>query len=259
MNYWIKGSGPAILFLHGLPTSGRLWDFVVPLLQSDFTCVLVDLPGFGESPLLPEGSLDPDRYSHTLEELRKQLAIPSWHIVGHDAGSTIAVHYAVLYSEHLNRLVLCSPPIFPELKVPWFFRLFRARVFGDLIAPIGVPIFWRFFFPVALYQLKQARTDIIEAFRRPFRGFAGSRRFLNLLRWGEPTKVLAKTAQMLPSITAQTLILQGNADAAVPVSFATRAAESIPDSEMHILECSHFLPLICADAMSEKIVPFFRE
>lgn len=136
MKFSSRGSGPAVLLLHGLPTSGRLWDYVVPELQRKFTCIVVDLPGAGQSPPLADGPADPDRYAQELEILRRQLPIPFWHIVGHDAGSVIAIHYASQFGTRMNRLVLCSAPVFSDFQVPWFFRLMQTPVVGDCLAPI---------------------------------------------------------------------------------------------------------------------------
>src|SRR5436309_7781345 len=108
IQFSVQGSGFPILLIHGIPTSRHLWDYVVPVLQHDFMCITIDLPGFGESPLLKEGSLNQMVYAQELEALRTQLSIPSWHIIGHDAGSTIAVHYATQFPERVEKLVLCS-------------------------------------------------------------------------------------------------------------------------------------------------------
>ena len=70
MRVYQTGTGPPVLFLHGLPTSGRLWDYVVPQLAPFFTCVVVDLPGSGTSAPLADKSLDPERY---VDEIRGSL------------------------------------------------------------------------------------------------------------------------------------------------------------------------------------------
>lgn len=256
MKFRLYGEGPAAVFLHGLPTSGLLWQEVVEVLQKEFTCVVVDLPGLGDSTLPLNGSLDPDHYAKELEMLRKQLSFPSWHIIGHDAGSTIAVHYAAQFKERTKKLVLCSPPIFPEHKVPWFFRLVRLPLIGDFLTPIVIEIFWIIGFQLAVSRRDSSTTAMIKAFRRPFTGYKGWRRFVHILRWGHPAEILAKTAASLPNITASTLILHGKNDGAIPTSFATRAAQIIPNAEVHLLNCGHFLPIDCPDALCGYVMQF---
>jgi len=258
MKFSIHGSGPPVLLVHGIPTSRHLWDFIVPSLEHSFTCIAVDVPGLGESAPLADGSLDPARQAQELESLREQLSIKSWHVIGHDAGSTIAVHYAAQFSQRVERLVLCSSPIFPEFQVPWFFRLVRIPVLGDCLAPFVLFLLWHGGIQSAIGRRDPALTQIVQTFRHPFTGYNGVRRFVHLLRWGDPSQVLARTAALLPGITAPTLICHGKGDGAIPFDFAIRACTIIPRAELRLMDCGHFLPLSCSEALSGYILPFLN-
>ncbi len=50
ISHEVVGDGPALLLIHGSQSSRRMWDPVLPQLSAERTCVLVDLPGFGDSP-----------------------------------------------------------------------------------------------------------------------------------------------------------------------------------------------------------------
>ena len=50
MHYEHCGAGDAVLFIHGMPTSGRLWRGITNRLQERYTCFTIDLPGLGKSP-----------------------------------------------------------------------------------------------------------------------------------------------------------------------------------------------------------------
>lgn len=127
IHHWVRGSGPPILFIHGIPTGGRLWDFVVERLESRHTCILVDLPGLGATPPLPDGSRDPARFAQELDMLRQELGFPSWSVVGHDAGSTVAVHFAAAYPGRTQHLILLSSPYSRSSGHPGFFVYFEPR------------------------------------------------------------------------------------------------------------------------------------
>src|ERR1700741_4102239 len=88
------GSGDPILFIHGMPTSNRLWSGVIQQLCGQYTCFAVDLPGLGKSPRMDYGPGYLRQLAERLEELRLKHSIEKWHVVGHDAGSVVAVHYA---------------------------------------------------------------------------------------------------------------------------------------------------------------------
>jgi pimeloyl-ACP methyl ester carboxylesterase len=256
MHYRVLGSGPAVLFVHGIPTSGRLWDPLVDRLAERFTCVVVDLPGFGESPPPRAADRDPAHLAVELERLREELAIPRWHVVGHDAGATIAVHYAAAHADRVARLVLMSAPVFPEFEPPWFFRLLRLPVVGDLVAPLLVFAIWHGGIQALVERPSPATDAAIAAFRQPFRGLAGGRRLAWLVRWGDPVEVLGRTADLLPRLTAETLVLHGRRDGAIPPSFAERAAAAIPRARAELYDSGHFLPLNLPAEISRELAGF---
>src|SRR5450755_3883953 len=137
-----RGSGYPILFLHGLPTSSRLWNGVVDRMDSQFTCLAVDLPGLGRTASTPRGLRDLESIVDTLELIRIERCIDKWHLVGHDAGCAIAVHYAHRHKERVGRLALLTPSIFPELKPFYLFEILRKRIVGELMAPFISLLFW---------------------------------------------------------------------------------------------------------------------
>ena len=47
--YQKKGSGPVLVFLHGIFLDHRMWDKQVDYFSNGFTCINVDLRGFGKS------------------------------------------------------------------------------------------------------------------------------------------------------------------------------------------------------------------
>jgi len=258
MHHSVRGSGPAVLFVHGIPTSGRLWDLVVDGLAARFTCITVDLPGFGESPPPRAADRDPGQLAEQLEALRAELAVPRWHVVGHDAGATIAVHYAAAHADRVARLVLMSPPVFPEFHPPWFFRLLRLPVVGDLAAPLLAFGIWHGGIQALIERPSPATAGAIAAFQRPFHGLAGGRRLAWLVRWGDPVAVLGRTAALLPGVAAATLVLHGRQDGAIPPSFTERAAAAIPHARARFFDSGHFLPLNVPEEISLELAEFLR-
>ena len=51
-----RGSGPAIVFVHGLLVNANLWRKVVPRLAPDFRYVALDMPLGSHELALPEGA-----------------------------------------------------------------------------------------------------------------------------------------------------------------------------------------------------------
>lgn len=49
INFRTGGAGPALLLLHGFPQTHAHWHSLAPLLSGDFTLVIPDLRGYGDS------------------------------------------------------------------------------------------------------------------------------------------------------------------------------------------------------------------
>lgn len=251
-----RGHGDPVLFLHGIPTSCALWNGVIAILSGHFQCIAVDLPGLGRSANTPHDFRDLDALAASIEDIRIEHRIEKWHIVGHDGGCAIAVHYAHRFRHRVGRLALLSPSMFPELKPFYLFEVLRKPAIGELMAPVINLLFWNVAMRLALAGSRD-RSDMIKRFRAPFRGLRGSWRLMSLLRWGHPAEVLAAIPSLLPGISAPTLVFHGSQDPAVPEAFARRACELMPNSELILLDSGHFLPVNEPVAVAEALGHFF--
>lgn len=102
-----SGSGPAVLLVHGLDSDGTVWDPVIARLD-DHTCVAVDLPGHGASPV----SDDPAAYEREalladLDDVLADLARPVV-LVGHSLGGYLGIAHALTRPGAVAGLVLVS-------------------------------------------------------------------------------------------------------------------------------------------------------
>ena len=252
-----RGSGHPVLFIHGIPTSNRIWSGVIDRLASRFNCLAVDLPGLGQSPKAAHRLGELQLMAEHIEELRIQHNIDRWHIVGHDAGSAIAVHYAHEYPDRVGRLALLSPALFPDLKPFYLFRLLRIPLIGEMLAPLVNLLFWRIAMRYAVEGEKADLDSIIADFHVPFSGLRGAWHLMSLLRWGNPVEVLASVPGFLPQLSMPTVVFQGSRDLAVPESFATRASALIPNCRMVTVDSGHFIPLNNPECVASELLKFF--
>lgn len=248
----VRGRGPAVLFLHGLPTDGRLWRGVVARLAGRHTCVVVDLPGCGRSPEAAGGRLDPDAIVGALEAERRARGIPAWAVVGHDAGATVAAHYAARHAERVTGLVLLAPPLFPDLALPAAMRCLRLPVVGAVLAPV-VAAALRRALPRLLRRPDAVARGTAASFAAAFRGRRGAQRLRRLARWGEPAVVLARTACLLPAIAAPTLVVAAAHDRIIGAQHARRAAAAIPGARLWRLDAGHLSPLDAPEALAQRV------
>jgi pimeloyl-ACP methyl ester carboxylesterase len=139
--YVEAGSGPTILFIHGMTFTGRTWDPIVTRLADRFRCISVDLPGHGAS----RGSgADPrvvcSRIYATLSAAGVQDPVV---VVGHSAGALMATGYATVYPTagvvNVDQTMLVAPfagfvqQLSPALRGPDF-----ISAFGPFSDSIGV-------------------------------------------------------------------------------------------------------------------------
>jgi pimeloyl-ACP methyl ester carboxylesterase len=254
-----RGSGYPVLFIHGMPTSSHLWDGVIERLRGQFTCLAVDLPGLGRSPSIPYSAKHLELLAEKMEEIRVQQGFEKWHVVGHDAGSAVAIHYAHRFPERVDHLVLLSPAVFPELKPFSIFRLLRVPVIGELLAPLVSLVFWKMAMRLAVEKRRSEMRGAIEDFRAPFAGLRGAWRLMSVLRFGDPADVLADVPAMLQQLSAPTLICQGASDRAIPHVFAERAASMIRGARLVIVDSGHYLPLNRPEVLAHEMREFFGQ
>jgi pimeloyl-ACP methyl ester carboxylesterase len=250
------GSGDPVLFIHGMPTSSRLWKGVIQRLCGNFRCFAIDLPGMGETPSRPYDADFLRRLAEQINQIRIENKIERWHVVGHDAGSAVAVHYARYFPQQVGCLALLSPALFPELKPFFLLEALRKPILGELLAPFIGQIFWKVAMRRALGPSAQT-SRILDDFQKPFSGFTGPWAFMRILRWGKPSSVLADVPHFLPSLLMPTLIFHGAHDPAIPEAFARRAAELIPNASMVTLDSGHFIPLSQPEPVASRLASLF--
>jgi len=139
----------AILFLHGSPLSGRMWQPQLETL-SEFHCLAPDLPGHGMS--AKTGAVSMDALVQALAELiRERCASGKAHVVGHSYGGVVAqalisgapevVKSALLSgtSARLSPFMSGVFKVYLKLNEP-ILRLLRPEQLGKLLAlQFGIP------------------------------------------------------------------------------------------------------------------------
>ena len=236
-----RGVGEPIVFLHGFPTSGHLWNDVVPLVPSGHRVVVLDLLGYGRSDR-PLGRLVSIRgHGERVIELLDVLGINYACIVGHDVGGGIAQWLAVRHPHRVSRLCLIDSvgfgewptrnvklaramlPLTRHLPATWLLSILRS----DLLRG---------------YQDHDRGVRSIELYVRPFASAEGRDAFMEHLLALDSADTAA-VAPRLKEIMAPTAILWGRHDPFLPAELGQRLHEAIKGSTLEVLESGcHFLP-----------------
>ncbi|HYJ69495.1 MAG TPA: alpha/beta fold hydrolase [Nocardioidaceae bacterium] len=92
IRYLRTGAGERLLLIHGIGHRRQAWDPVIPLLAEEHEVIAVDLPGFGESPGLPEDmTYDMPTTITNFGAFIDDLGIETPHIAGNSLGGAIAL------------------------------------------------------------------------------------------------------------------------------------------------------------------------
>jgi pimeloyl-ACP methyl ester carboxylesterase len=101
-----KPDAPVVLMVHGLGQNGMQdWINIVPALEQHYRVLLIDLPGFANSPP-PNKKLSPTRYADLLHFVKPHFSAEPVAIVGHSMGGAVAMRYAHRYPEDVSQLAL---------------------------------------------------------------------------------------------------------------------------------------------------------
>ena len=247
-----RGAGEPILLLHGFPTSGHLWNRVVPLLPEGHRVVVLDLLGYGRSD--PPGRMPmglrahADRVVAVLDHLRIEVAC----IAGHDLGGGIAQSVAVRHPGRVSRMCLVNSacagswptrsarlartllPITRRLPAPWIHGVLKSELLRG-------------------YQDSERAMHEVEIFLRPFAGDEGRAALVAHLA-GLSREETGELSEGLRAVTARTAILWGELDPFLSPTAGRRLQSAIPGSTFEVVSgAKHFLPIESAGTVAASV------
>jgi haloacetate dehalogenase len=107
---WRAGSGAPLLLLHGHPQTHAMWHLVAPRLAEQFTVILMDLRGYGDSgrPEPGEGSATYAKREMALDALAAMhdQGFQRFSVLAHDRGARVAHRLAADHPDAVERLML---------------------------------------------------------------------------------------------------------------------------------------------------------
>lgn len=111
----IGGEGPPLLLLHGYPQTHVIWHRVAPLLAGNFTVVVPDLRGYGDSGTPPT---DADHAPYAKRamaldqvEVMSPLGFDAFAVCGHDRGARVGYRLALDHGDRVTHF--CSLDVIP--------------------------------------------------------------------------------------------------------------------------------------------------
>ena len=109
-------NAPAILLLHGFPTSSNMFRNLIPRLAGSFREIAPDYPGFGQSSM-PDHNSYPytfENYADIVDKLAEQLGVSNYSVYVMDYGAPVGYRLALRHPERVQALIVQNGNAYDE-------------------------------------------------------------------------------------------------------------------------------------------------
>ena len=231
-----ESARPALVLLHGYPTSSRLWEHVMPqALAAGARVVAPDLPGFGQSDLWTRPA-DWPGYVAFLDRFFAALGLTRFHLGVHDWGGPIGLTWAINHPDAIASLFITDTAFFPDFA--WEFgEALRSPGRGEHLVERLQD--WETFARGQRRICPNASEETLRDWHGAFSSLERCHAHLELYR---SPNLFAGTEGKLAALGVPTTVVWGGADPFVPPVWARRFQQDIPHAQVHIVEgAGHFL------------------
>jgi pimeloyl-ACP methyl ester carboxylesterase len=237
-----EGSGTPVLYVHGVPDSGAVWD---PFLERTGGIAL-DLPGFGRSGKRADFPYDIEGYAGFLEGFVDHLGLERVRLVCHDWGA-VALAWAMRRPEQVERLVAIDVvPFVAGYRWHRVARMWRTRGVGETAMGATTRTSMR----IGSGMSDEWARGVMEHFDH-----GTQRAILRLYRASDPD-VLEAAGADFARVGAPALILWGERDPYIAPRFGQAIAGRLPAGKFEIASGSGHWPWIGDEAVFARILAF---
>lgn len=249
IHYQIRGQGSeTIVFAHGLLWSEKIFENQISALQDRYRCLSFDFRGQGQTAVTQSG-YDLETLTADTACLIEALGAVPCHFVGVSMGGMIGLRLAIRRPELIKTLALLAVSADAETKENqkrYRTLAFIARIFGlRLVAGQVMPVMFGKSFlndPARAGLKKQWRQHLIANHR------------IGIARAALGVIERAPVYDQIHKITAPTLIVRGDEDAAITLEQASRIQSRIPGSKLVIIPRSGHTPTVEEPAIVNELL-----
>lgn len=266
LSYRETGTGPAVLFVHGVLTNGDLWRDVVPVVaRAGRRCVTVDLPLGSHRLPMPRGSdLSPPGIADLLEDFIEALDLEDVTVVANDAGGAIVQILMTKRPARIGRVALTSSDSFERFP-PTLFRylpLLGALPGGPWLMAQVLRVRWVRRLPIAFgwATKRPLPDDIVRSFLEPARASRAVRRDLAVFLRGVHRRYTLTAAERLHTFDRPVLLAWSREDRLFPLELAHRLAGVLPQAQVVPIDDAYaFSPLDRPECVAALVTEFVTE
>ena len=232
------GSGPPVVFLHGVLMNGTLWDDVVDGLRDRYRCIVPELPfGAHRTPMPEDTDLRLESLVPMVADFLAELNLHGVTLVCNDWGGAQLV-VSPGGSDRIANLALVSCEAFDNYPpgLPGRLLCLNAALPGGtfLTAQLLRPRFIRHL-PIAFGDLSKKRVpeDQFQSWLEPLRRDRKVRRDFDKYLRSVPTRTqLLDWSEQQRAFKGQVLVVWAREDKLMPPEHARRLAEHFENAEL---------------------------
>ena len=266
------GNGPPLLLIHGYPQTHLMWRKVAPRLASEFTVVVPDLRGYGDSSKPPAGA-DFAAYSKRAlaqdqVEVMAALGFDRFAVAGHDRGARVTHRLLRDHGDKITRASLLD--IVPTLyrfetidqksatgSFHWFF-LIQGRGFPERLIGAESEFFLRHMFGTLLRDQGAIEPAAFAEYLRCFQNPETIRATCDEYRAGASIDLVHDRADLARKVAMPLLILWGaHSGQGSGYDLLKVWRDHADNVSGHGIESGHFIPEEQPDQVHEALRGFF--
>jgi haloalkane dehalogenase len=238
------GGGPAVVLVHGVPSSSFLYRTVIPALAGEgVRAIAFDFPGLGLADRPEEFDYTWSGLARWTGEAIDALEIDRCHLVVHDIGGPIACEWAVRNPDRVVSLTVLNTMLnVATFRRPWTMQPFAVRGVGDAWLRAPRALFAELFYQQGIANRAAITRSEVYAYQALLRRVDGGRAFLRIMRGFELTP---GKQRLLWNGLAQrpypARIVWGERDPALPLHLMRIAQEVLRVDDPIRLPAKHFL------------------
>ena len=265
LRYHDVGSGPTIVFVHGLLVNANLWRKLVERLAPDFRCIVLDLPlGSHVAPLAPGTPNTVPDVAGAIADMLEALGLDDVTLIGNDSGGALSQIVVTTRPERIGRLVLTSCD-YRDNFPPKLFAYFKpaAAIPGALWALLQ-PMRLRFprRTPIAFGWLTKQPIDRAaeDSYVLPSIHDRAVRKDARNYIKSADTALTNAAADRLPQFGKPALIAWSGDDRVFPIADAHKLAGDLPNARVELVEDAYTFSMEDnPDQLAELVAGFVRE
>ncbi|MFB6074082.1 MAG: alpha/beta fold hydrolase [Haloarculaceae archaeon] len=255
VRYFAGGTGPPLVFLHGIGIDAApvAWRRALPALADEFAVYAPDLPGHGGSDK-PRRTYSTAYFRDVLAAFLDALDLRGASLAGLSMGGAVALGHALDGGDPESLVLVDSyglggdaywrAPAALALRTPFT----GGGLWGSTATRAGVRTYLRGLTGECLPEdlVEDVRRVVSPATMRTLRSWQRHEFRVGGLR--------TDYSDRLAELTAPTTLVHGAADPLLPVAWSRRAAERLPDAELRVFEgCGHWPPREKPDAFADAL------